>query len=291
MGAVKSLAFSIGLGTRRRGGPCPACGATRTAKDARPPVLVGESWRCMACREGGDAVAMASWFLHGHGAPHSRIEWLAVERLIAQATGVEVNGTVSRGTDADTHRDLARFLAGARRLADCNDGLLREYLQGRGIPYDAPAGYVGGSKVPSFWRAGYPIVVPAFTGRGALASVAGRAITERYPSKIWARGIESAGLVFLDPKWARPWVRGGVGPDRLWIVEGITDYLTVASTRPCIGVTSGSFDALRLLKDKLNDTTIFTAMDPDSDGRRYEEKIAEAIYPHVARKVHWTSMK
>lgn len=240
----------------------------------------------MACNEGGDDISLVSWSLFQAGAPANKQQWEKVQTEIRRAGGFSAVPEERKPDDESIRESLQRFLARAKRLDACSDRSLWEYLESRRIPRNAPAGYIDRSTpIPRYWKSGYPILVPAFTGRGALGSIAGRAITSKVPSKIWARGIESAGLVFADPKWARPWIRGGIAPDRLWITEGITDYLTVAASQPCIGVTSGSFDALKLMKERINDMTIFVAMHPDKAGERYEEKIAEALYPYTARKV------
>ena len=67
---LHAVAGSLGYGFRshNRFGPCPACGATRTRKDARSPVSLtcqGHRWRCWSCEARGSVIDLVAWSLHG----------------------------------------------------------------------------------------------------------------------------------------------------------------------------------------------------------------------------------
>jgi hypothetical protein len=172
---------------------------------------------------------------------------------------------------------IAQTLSHARRLSQCNEG--QTYLDEKGLSREVPCGWLS-ERLPWF-RDGHPLVVPLFSGRGELKSMHGRAVDSS--SKTLPAGMESAGLLMLDPRWARPWVRGGLAPDRVFLVEGFTDYLAMSLDGPAIGCQSGSFTALRLLPWSPS-VTIYSCMHSDEAGFSYEEKIARELWPRrVAR--------
>jgi hypothetical protein len=177
------------------------------------------------------------------------------------------------------HATLARAVA----LRRCVEG--EAYLKEKGLTREVPCGWL--AHAPPWFRSGHPLVVPLFSGRGELKSMHGRAVETS--SKTFPTGMSSSGLLMLDPKWARPWVRGGVAPSRVYLVEGFTDYLAMSLDAPAIGCHSGSFDALRLLP--WGNVEIFTAFHQDQAGFSYEEKVASALWPRRVAKLPFDRLR
>lgn len=99
----------------------------------------------------------------------------------------------------------------------------------------------------------------------------------------WPMGPWPCELLLVEPRWARPWLRGtGPAPDVLILTEGITDFWTSSITHPTIGLASGSVPALKLLRIP-SSTKVFSAMDPDAAGARYDGGIADALWPTPVR--------
>ena len=99
----------------------------------------------------------------------------------------------------------------------------------------------------------------------------------------WPMGPWPCELLMLDPRWARPWLQGTAdAPDVLLLAEGLTDYLTASTQLPTIGLASGSIKALKLMSIPRT-TKVFSAMDPDGRGARYDEEIADALWPTPVR--------
>ena len=65
---VSTFAMVGMTGKRMRYGPCPACGATRTSTDTRPPVRASgrHSWWCNSCQNKGDIFDLVSYVQWGH---------------------------------------------------------------------------------------------------------------------------------------------------------------------------------------------------------------------------------
>lgn len=280
--SLQQVALAAGMSVKsHRWGPCPAC--QRMDSDGRGPVLLGrrDKWRCVLCGEGGDDIALAGAHLGLGCAPRGRDYWKA-KRFVDAAGGVVVEPEPDRAEDAVL--PLAETLAACIPLPRVRDENLDPFLESKGLTRACPARYL--ARPPDWFPAGYPLVVPAFNGKGELKSMHGRAVTPRPKgkTKTWPRGVRGSFLL-LDPRWVRPWVQGlAPPPGRVLLTEGITDYLNGAMRMPTIGLTNGSFEALRLIRFH-RDTRIVSAVDPDAVGDRYEEQLADAIWPAVARDV------
>ncbi len=267
---VRRVAAEIGLrGTSRRVGPCPACGAKVTSKsDSRGPVLLGAQWRCLLCKQGGDAVSMAGHYLGLGGAPRGRSFHVA-KNFVDGTTNTEIVEPEVR------HLPIADALRGAVPL-DKAPPTCRDYLVSRGLTTSAPAAWL--PHPPAWFPLGYPLVVPFFSGRAELLSMQGHAIDGRQNSKTWPRGASATGLLMLDPNHARKWLKGGTKPDELWITEGMIDYLWVAQHGvPTIGVVAGSFSALKTID--FSGIHIRSAMHADDAGTEYTTQLAKVVYP------------
>lgn len=270
------------LGLERHGkrwGPCPACGAER---DGRRGVLLDKDtgWWCTKCRTGGDALDLVSYRLLGIPARESGPRF----RDVLAWFDASITLAPEPAPPPKPQRAPVSSVAALLKLAvpPTEHGPASSFLRSRGIaPDTAPCGVLPDTAGAPFWPAhfsrNWPLVVPAYTARGVLAGLHGRAIGPAPRKSTWPKGIASAGLVFADPVHARPWLRGGPAPLRLLIVEGITDYLAAASTcdMPVLGYESGSLSAIEQIRDW--PIRVIIATDNDEAGDRYARQIASAL--------------
>lgn len=282
---LEQVAVAAGMARRgRRWSPCPACGAHGSKNDARPPVLLGRGgkWRCLSCGEGGDSLALAGHHLGYGGSPKGSAYFRAAE-FVRSAEGLELPQEAVAPDLGPSTLPVAKALSGCLRLRDVRDPRLDPFLAAKGLTREAPAGYL--VRQPEWFPSGFPLVVPAFNAAGELTSMHGRSLDiSGRRTKTWPRGVSSTGLLLLDPQWARPWLRGGTPPSAVLIAEGITDYLAASAHMPVIGVTSGSFEALKLIRFE-RDTSIYSALDPDRAGERYAMKLADAVWPLLVHQL------
>lgn len=288
----RTVASGLGLHHRaKRWGPCPLCKRERTRHDRRLPVIVSaQEWRCMACKEGGDSVALVSASRYGTTRPVGRLfpEVVAyLESLAGTAPPVEPVEEAPR-------IDPLPALRAAVPLSEVTDDRLEEWLDRRGIERTAPAGWLPNFSAP-WWpgfSAHWPVVLPACTGRGQVVSMHGVAVDKAAPAKTtWPKGASARELLFA-PRSAREWLAGRAPPPkRALFVEGATDYLSaVTRTNPdtfVFGVFSGAFKALKLARWDDIDIVILTDADPAGD--RYATLIASAVAPQPVRR--WRSME
>lgn len=78
--------------------------------------------------------------------------------------------------------------------------------------------------------------------------------------------------------------KGRWKPSDVIVVEGATDYLTATvefQGSAVIGIVNGGASALRLVP-RPRGMRWYVATDPDAVGRKYAEKVAEAIFPTPA---------
>lgn len=162
---------------------------------------------------------------------------------------------------------------------------LAAFFERRGLTVHVPAVWLPRS---TLLQPGYPLVVPAFTGAGELASLHGRSVPDRTPKTTNPKGFDFRGLLFLDPLVAQPFFAGvGPTPRALIVVEGVTDFLRTAQLRKpdvaIVGIVSGSADALRIVAPRLRGVELFAACDVGPAGDRYNMLIAAALAPHPVR--------
>ena len=290
----RTVARDLGLQhAAKRWGPCPLCRRARSKHDRRLPVIVSaREWRCMICKEGGDAVALVSASRYGTTRPVGRL-YPEVAAYLEALAGI---GPPLEEQEAPERIDPWPALRSATPLADARDEALGEWLLERGIERTAPAGWLPKFSAP-WWpgfSANWPVVLPACSGAGEVQSMHGVAISDAAPQKTcWPRGASSRELLFAD-RHARAWLRGeGARPRRVLFVEGATDYLS-ASTRVekdtlVFGVFSGAFRALRLQKWDGIDCVILT--DADAAGDRYATLIAKGVAPQPCLRVDWDALR
>lgn len=284
--SVPQVIPMVGMGSsRRRAGPCPACLATATRHDARPPVLFSDkSWRCVACRAGGGALSLVGYHLGvGHRVERRYGEGLDLRgRAFRHVISFIEKGEILPVAESEPE-DLKRIdpMPGLRRavpVGRCGDAEVCSWLRGRGIDASrAPAGCLRNFTADWwFWSRTHPLVVPACTGLGEIESMHARSVTD--DTKRWPKNASSRELLFASPV-VRSWLRGESDqPPVLVVTEGLSDYLTwsSASKVPTLGVTSGGTGALRTV-GIAKGTEVFVGTHSDVSGRRYAEEVADAF--------------
>ena len=302
------------LGIKQRGlrfGPCPACGAeTVSGKDKRLPIgrTTGtntQGWRCFNCTAGGDMLDLVSYKLAGSRlrdvTDYSEIKEFFNIKNFAQVDVIEPQ------KDNIPGQDLGALFASMdqRKVHDAKQKHVDSYLRTRGINprkvmeasvFSPTFNYLSLQKVetssgkmmpfwPYSWSRDYPLCVPLFDENGHLKNFQGRAVTTLDSGRktMCPVGFNMAGLVFADWK-TRAWLQGGVGPSKVWIVEGEIDFLHLCSiyhdddSVGIIGVKNGSLPWFN--RAKLPATAeVIIATDNDKKGDEYAVKIAESLYP------------
>lgn len=280
-------------------GPCPACHEARAKGDRRPPVVLRseDRWWCSLCKVAGDAYDLVGLRLLGRrareaGAEFTRIlDWLRdrgdVEKIEAKPPAPPV-----RPPRVGVLEALRRAVPlSATRDPDVLDFLARRRL-GRGAPGGVlPPEFVSLPWWPAGWSRRWPLVVPAVDAQGAVRSLHARAVAPgAEPKTLWPKGVDAVGLVFADPRHARPWLQGAGRvciPSHVLIVEGLTDYLRACTEAPgwaVIGIESGSTEALGGMPWAPTQR-VYMAPDADGPGDDYARRIEEAL-PIAVRRAH-----
>mgnify|MGYP001613079260 CR=1 FL=1 len=275
------------LGMRREGrnrwGPCPACGATGTRADGRPPVRFGRGWWCVSCGVKGDAINLVGLLAHGEARPRGRTFMACKNWLDASGEAVEQLAP----WEPPRRIDPMTALRVAIPIDLVDDPRLDDWLARRKIPSWAPAGWLPQFSAPWWprgWSDDWPIVIPACNGRGKIESMQGIATDDTAPrSKTWPAKAESRELLFANPG-TRAWLAGKLPPPaKLLIVEGAPDYLTASSLMQditVIGIAAGSAPALRLVT-LTNSTEVYVGTHQDGSGRDYQRAVVAALEPKL----------
>tara|TARA_R100000084_G_scaffold8740_1_gene3037 strand:- start:2552 stop:3523 length:972 start_codon:yes stop_codon:yes gene_type:complete len=293
-------AFSLlGMqGRRMRYGPCPACGAVRTAQDSRPPVRASgrHSWWCNACQQNGDILDLVSYSLWGYSSkqadfkelkkffldrdhikppeykpddnmsqhpPQGQVKW-----LLDEAYMMDDHQTPDEVWDY-IHKRGINPIGGSARCANktLDHGQLRwvSNSSGKKMPW-----------WPTAWVNLYPIILPMYDHNGQLRSLHGRSVDPNARRKTSAPlGFSAKGLFFMNQK-AIHMCRGEYEPKEVWIVEGEIDFMSLEQFTDeeditVIGIKAGSLND-NLLPIPPN-AKIFICTDPDDAGDRYAQKI------------------
>ena len=281
------LAASLGLRRiGRRWAPCPACREARSKTDDRPPLLLdAKGWRCLLCGEGGGWGALLSWAVDGaawsgHVSEAGRARMAEIE---TEAPRLAVEAPAPPVAPLPSPEELGRLLAPCGPLT----WRAEEYLTSRRI-LDAESKTWSGDPLPaasqdyapdvpdvttatglvrSLWYRREDLVVALVDAAGVVRSLHARRTDPSDKVKCTLPvGRSSKGLLMASPS-ARVWLRGGTRPERVVLVEGLTDYLMACSVlgrgAGVLGILSGSppIPGVDVL-----------CLDPDPPGTRYLKK-------------------
>lgn len=310
---VTDVAARLGMGVQRgRFGPCPSCG-----KDDRrhPPLTVrggGSGWMCAHCKSTGDAVRLVAWMRTGSPKPATGDEWAAVRQVFADAGWCAPGDAGSARAWTPPPRapepepeyppapELMRLLAACRPIADVPE--VRAWCDGRGFAPGIPAAVLPDVfPWPAWWPfRGRPwrLMVSAVDSRGSVRSLHARATEDTDRGKTrWPYGTKSRGLLFADPKVARPMLRGQpVTCRRLYVTEGITSYLALAGTvgpmDGVIGAANGGFGALAEARIPRSVQVAVATDEGDKDGTgdRYAAEVQVALREHDVRRIRFSKL-
>lgn len=303
---VLEVAALLGLDvTRRRFGPCPACGQADRHHQPVTPRHGGSGWLCASCKAHGDVIRLACWVVLGKDKATSGDEWGRVRGVLASGGWCSADGSQVSAWKAPTPKpprpeepypdegELRGLLGACGRVTESR--AVAEWCVGRGFdPQVVPAAVLPSHHPwPAWWPyRGSPwrLVCSMVDSSGAIRSMHGRATeaTERGKTR-WPLERRATGLLFADPWIGRPMLRGlSVAVDRIVVVEGITDYLAMSSRRPegvaVLGACSGGFAALG--SARLPDVPVYVATDGDVAGMRYADEVGRALPGRDLRRVH-----
>lgn len=296
-----------------RFGPCPACG-TSEDKMSRPPVrvtyVVGQSggsgkatmdqWTCNHCHVKGNIFDFVAYKETGGDASSIRPRGYGMQQLFADACLSEppVGNSVDKVKKIEypPTKEVLALLQKSTIINKCkekrilnffkNRGLLAEKINTAGVapgdfPYESLT--VGQDRNCSWylrsWAKSYPILIPLVDYRGDLKSIMARALNNSKQKTTCPIGFQVQNLFFAN-KNARLFLKKETVPQKIWIVEGEMDYLTLSMAEDVfvIGVRSGSMSHLQLIPWR-KEQTVFIATHDDAAGNRYADEIKRNIHP------------
>lgn len=305
---ILDVAAHLGLTiTRRRFGPCPACGQGDRHHPPVTPRHAGRGWLCARCKAGGDAIRLACWTTLGKDRATSGDEWGQVRARLAAGGWCSADGEQRTAWTPPPPRqpppeppypdgrELRYLLGACSPVSSCLP--VARWCQSRGLDpqrvhaavlpdrHDWPAWWPFGARP---WR----LVVSMVDAAGQVTSMHARATedTERGKTR-WPLERRASGLLFADPVYARPLLRGAdcsYHVSRVVVVEGITDYLAAAGRREergtaVLGACSGGFGALAALG--AHRLPVYVATDSDTAGERYAAEVERALPGADLRRV------
>lgn len=313
---VLAVAEAVGLRVvRRRFGPCPACGR---AEPRHPPLTVrheGRGWMCAGCKETGDVVALVSWVVTGTKRPATGDGWAAVRAAFASkgwcSADERQRGAWTPPTPKPAppplpypdEREVLDLLRVCRPVATVPEvaGWCRDKFK---IDADAvsrlPAAVLPDVyRWPRWWSPKWRpwrLVVSMVDNTGTIRSIHARATEDvgDMGKTRWPYERRADGLLFADPRVARPMLRGKAEPRVVVVCEGITDYLAAAvRARPdtaVLSACSGGFGALAGAKIPRS-AVVYAWTDPSVSGDRYAAEIVAALKGRDVRRVDLRRMR
>lgn len=260
---------------------------------------------CAACKATGDAARLAAWAVAGRPDP-TPAGWESVRDVLARYGWCSAPDA-PRGTWTPTPRapvapdpwpdptELRRLLGACRPVPAVPE--VAAWVAGRGMdPALVPAAVLPDvAPWPPWWPfRGRPwrLVVSAVDALGVPRSIHARATEDTDRGKTrWPLERRCQGLVFADPRVARPMLQGLARPARVVVCEGVTDYLAAAQHATTdrgglavLGAASGGFAALRDAAVPA-DAVVYAWTDHDAAGDRYAAEIVAALPDHDVRRV------
>lgn len=286
---VAEVAAGLGYeGDPRRGYPCPACNeATRDGRRGAVVVGPGGGWKCYRCNACGDGLDYLSYALNGH---RLRDASDTDRRTVRDWCGEAPAPRPVAPPPPPKHADVSSFWSACY---PCPSG--DPFLTARGYRDVSPslARFTppASAAYPDWWPVGrastWRLVTRGWTPDGRAVNLHGRAVVEppehngRRIKTLWAKGLDSRGLVFWNERPPSP---SGL----VVIAEGLTDWLALACWAEyrepvtIYGMTSGGADAFASIA--IPDTAdLIIATDDDPAGNDYAARIA-SHYRH--RRIH-----
>jgi hypothetical protein len=304
---VAATAAKLALQVHRNSiSPCPSCGAERRGRgDRRGPIGVRRDqlgWRCHRCEDvHGDAATLASWCLLGRGAPRDASEWRTIRSWASAAGLVSAAGdgyaspTVSRLPEPVAPRrpasDEVLELWGRSATVE-RDTAAARWLRARGIAPRAVAGLARvlprRAPLPVWaryngrpWTVTHRLLVPLYAPSGRMESLHARSLAA-VVSGAAAKAASPAdhevtGLVMASPVAVDGLAAGTIS--RLVVVEGVPDFLRLASAKPAgavVGIVSGSWTA-EVARRVATGGVVEVRTHADAAGERYASAIAATL--------------
>lgn len=132
----------------------------------------------------------------------------------------------------------------------------------------------------SWLETGHRMLLPTYDAGGVMRGVRARLVSAGsadVPKCLPPAGCRSSGLVLANEAARRMFV-DGEWPGKLWITEGETDFLAVASQTPdaVVGIGSGSWTEDHAGKVPFG-TEVLLATDDDEAGDRYAHWVATTL--------------
>tara|TARA_S200002703_G_scaffold158358_1_gene168506 strand:+ start:3668 stop:4657 length:990 start_codon:yes stop_codon:yes gene_type:complete len=285
---------------------CPACGASRTKRDRRPPVgIFGEApklkWHCNNCQESGTKIDIISYYLYS--CPASELDSFKMLR-----TYVDASATIKPLTKSICHikppeyppvNEVEKVLKGGvkylRNIQPTPN--LTKFLKTRNLHQDKiPCGlanpYWGGWDdlttvkasngkdtywYPRQWAREYGLIFPLVDHNGNIRSMLGRTWYNRSRKTTVPISYTTKGLLLANHQ-ARNWMKEKNFVEKVIICEGEMDYATVCQEWDGIvlGIRSGSIDVCQDLPWMLG-TDVYIATDFDEKGDEYAEKLKTCV--------------
>lgn len=300
------VAESLGLAIKGKTIACPACRAEKRGDgDRRLPANLtpsGMGWKCVCCGEkGGPLEYLALAQLHHHVRDRGDRRRLADEarRLLSgpqrplDRSSPRRNPVVPSEPKRPPRREVRDLLYRHIVLPSADDAVFL-YLLRRGIDVhwldeEEPLVRVlaPGAPCPAWARfgrrlwseTGHRLLLPLFDVGGRAVSLVGRRVGEERPKAVFPRGCEVKGLVMANHV-ARRWLAGLSEVREVVVVEGVTDFLTVAGMFEDVGAVIGVVEGAwtQPLADRIpDDAEVMVATDLDPTGDKYFESIRKTL--------------
>ncbi len=301
-----ALGCRLGAGAVTTIEPCPACGAEQrgfTHPDRRGPVGItpnGMGFRCHRCHARGDAVTFAAFAIvrTAHPTPD---QWRRVREACAKiGLGDGCDGRITTTTvNAQPQPPDAPRRPPFRSVADAwmaakpitSDPRVVAWMESRRLNAarvtDLDLARVIQPPVPAWarmqgqsWDESWPLILPMFDEGGCIASFHARRCGAEHPKGVSPTGFQVSGLVLADAGGAGI-LRNSVRPSgRIWIAEGVPDFLSIACTtapdEATFGIISGSWSAP--IADRIpSGSEVVIATHNDRAGDEYADKVIKSL--------------
>jgi len=307
---LQSLFLNLNMTQKNnRFGPCPACGATHD-RLGRPPIKiykndqfnVMERWLCNAidCKVKGNIFDFVAY--RQTGMPASMIKnGFAIQQLFYELNLADEPTNTAPPIQKREYPpvdEVLKLLQSCTLLKHTNNKRVVKWCKRRGLIQDKmiTAGVVsrdfdynsltvsknsdkGLPWFPDFWAKYFPVLIPMVDFKGDLKSLMGRSLDTGKRKTTCPIGYSTSNLFFANKK-ARQFLKKEIVPEKIWIVEGEMDYLTISMSEKvtAIGIRSGSTNHVQLMPWQKTQT-VLVATDNDKQGDIFAEETLRNIFP------------